>query len=150
LNGLPALLPPGLQGGDIGVTDFSASGVVLNYQAATGSSSTPGGTEELDLQGDNNIFIDSFNFPLNPTTFTFAGTTYDFSPFVFGAPYNTSFIIHLGADNTVIPALLGGGSFSGTSSFTGTATLVPEPASLCLLGLGGVIGLVGGIRRRKA
>jgi hypothetical protein len=136
----------GLAGGDIGVVDDT--GVVLNYLNNNGSTTGPGATEGLTLSGM--IFLDKANFPGNPTSFTSGTNTYEFSNFAFGASgIMTSFIITLNSADNLLGAIeSGSGTFGGTASFTAVATFVPEPASVFLLGMGGIAGLA--MRRRRA
>jgi hypothetical protein len=138
----------GNAGGDIGITDDT--GVVLNYLVASGDTTTPGTVEGLTLGGSINL--DDVNFPGNPTTLTVGTTTYDFGLFGTAANTLTSFIITLNSSNDIIDALLSGtpGTFSGSASFTAIATIVPEPASVVMLCMGGVITTFAGRRRRKA
>jgi hypothetical protein len=140
--------PLGGAGGDIGIQDDT--GVVLNYQPSVGNSSTPGGTESVSLTGAVNI--DTANFPSNPTTYTSAGTTYDFSPFLPGSAYMTSITVTLASSEDLINALLSGtpSTFTGNASVTLVAIAVPEPASATLLCMGGLFATVVTRRRRKA
>jgi len=135
----------GLAGGDIGVADDT--GVVLNYLANNGSTTGPGSTEGVNLSGQ--VYLDTANFPGNPTTYTSGGNTYDFSLFTYGlSNVVTSYIFTLNSGDDLLGAIMSGnGTFAGTASFSLVATIVPEPASVMLLGMGGVIGLA--VRRRR-
>jgi hypothetical protein len=139
--------PLGAAGGDIGIQDDT--GVVLNYQPNIGNTSTPGATESLSLTGAVNI--DTANFPGNPTTYTSGGNTYDFSPFLPGSSYLTSITITLASSEDLIDALLSGtpSTFTGNASVTLVAMAVPEPASVTLLCMGGMVCGFAGIRRRR-
>jgi hypothetical protein len=86
--------------------------------------------------------------PASGTTFTQGATTYNFSPF----QNFTSFTLSLGtqdATGVLIYDVLksGNGTFSGTGQFDQFITPTPEPASIMLLGIGGVLTIV--LRRRK-
>jgi hypothetical protein len=135
-------------GGDIGITDDT--GVVLNYLVNSGQTTTAGLVEGLNLGGTINL--DTVNFPGNSSQLVVGSTTYDFSLFGSGSSAVTSFIITLNSSQDLIDSLLTGtpGTFSGTASFTAVAMVVPEPTSVVLLGMGGVLTTLASRRRRKA
>ena len=125
--GIPSLTPPG------------APNVVFDYSISFGQASANG----LTMTGA--IALD----PASSTTFTVGSNTYDFSGF---QNFNF-FTLSLGtqaANPTLIYDVLksGNGTFSGTGQFDQFTTVVPEPSSVVLLGIGGVLAIVA--RRRKA
>jgi hypothetical protein len=124
------------------LTPPSAPNVVFNYSIAGGQNFADG----LTLTGAVQLA------PGSATTFTQGTTTYDFSAF-----QNVAFFtLSLGTQdttgtlmNSVLAA--GNGTFAGTGQFDQfiTTTMIPEPASVVLLGIGGVVA-VAARRRRKA
>lgn len=114
------------------VTNFGQ--VVFDYSIAEGTTNG----NNLSLVGT--VFID----PSSPaTSATVGGTTYDFSAFLTPAPFFFTFSASLGDIIATLNA--GAGSFTGSASFS--QNIVPEPASLTLLGVTGVVTLA--LRRRR-
>ena len=142
IPGLSGHFTPNLNETKYGISSLTPAGapnVVFDYSISFGQVSANG----LTMAGA--IALD----PASATTFTQGSTTYDFSAF---ATF-TSFTLSLGtqaSDPTLIYDALksGNGTFSGTGQFDQFATPVPEPASMVLLGIGGLFTLAA--RRRKA
>jgi hypothetical protein len=137
--GLSGHFIPNLNSTKYGISSLTpaSSNVVFDFSISFGQASANG----LTMTGS--IALD----PASGTMFT-QGTTYDFSPFQnFG-----TFTLSLGTQNSD-PTLLydvlksGNGTFSGTAQFD-QFTAVPEPASLVLLGIGGLLTIIA--RRRKS
>lgn len=145
---------PSANNSQYGIADFS--GVVFDYQIGLGTTNS----NNLSLTGI--AFLD----PSSPSSTYFdsgSGNTYDFSPFYAGPPGPTGsgpgeFFMSLNASTGDIIASLTAaaadpnagdqfGSFSGSASFS--QLLTPEPSSMVLLGIGGVVTFVAR-RRRKA
>jgi len=128
-----------------GVANFG--GVVFDYIISLGTTNS----NNLSLTGV--VFLD----PASPASTFFdvvSGNTYDFSAFYAGPPGPSgngpgSFFMSLNADTGDIIGTLnaGNGFFSGSASFS--QLLVPEPSSMVLLGIGGLVSVVAR-RRRKA
>jgi len=117
-----------------GVVDFN--GVVFDYILGFGSATG----NLLTLSGT--VFVD----PASPSqTFTNGVNTYDVSAFDTPATFGITFSDQTG---NLIPSLVSGnGTFNGTASFSQFTT--PEPSSVVLLGMGGILTVVAR-RRRKA
>lgn len=117
-----------------GIADMT--GVVQDYILALGT--TLGNILSLD----GTVFVDPFS---PATTYVANGNTYDFSLFENPAPFFFTFSASVGSIIDTLNA--GNGTFSGTASFS--QFVVPEPSSVLLLGIGGVVSVVAR-RRRKA
>jgi hypothetical protein len=141
IPGLSGHFIPNLNSTKYGIASLtppSAPNVVFDYEISFGQVSADG----LTMTGA--IALD----PASGTTFTQGATTYDFSPF---QTFST-FTLSLGAQDatgTLIYDVLkaGNGTFSGTGQFDQFSTVVPEPGSIVLLAIG---GLLTAARRRKA
>jgi len=122
-------------------------GVVFDYVIGLGTTNS----NNLSLTGV--VFLD----PASPASSFFdvvSGNTYDFSAFYAGPPGPSGsgpgqFFMSLNASVGDIIATLnaGNGTFAGSASFS--QLLVPEPSSMVLLGIGGLVSVVAR-RRRKA
>jgi hypothetical protein len=126
--GVTSLTPPG------------APNVVFDYTISFGQVANNG----LTMTGA--VALD----PASATTLTVGSTTYDFSAFANFVPFTLS----LGTQDTtgtlVFDTLTSGnGTFIGTGQFDQAAPVVPEPASVLLLGIGGVMTAVVGRRRKN-
>jgi hypothetical protein len=117
-----------------GIEDFS--GVVFDYIIALGT------TNGNDLALTGTVFLD----PASPsTTFTNGINTYDVSAFMTPAQFGFTFTDQTG--NLINMLTSGDGSINGTANFSQFTT--PEPSSIVLLGVGGLLSVVAR-RRRKA
>jgi len=117
-----------------GVVDFN--GVVFDYIIGFGSATG----NLLTLSGT--VFVD----PSSPSqTFTNGINTYDVSAFDNPATFGITFSDQSG--NLINSLTTGNGTFDGTASFS--QFIVPEPSSVVLLGMGGLLTVVAR-RRRKA
>jgi hypothetical protein len=128
---------PGLPG--YGISDLTSASVLFDYGITSGLVNGDG----LTMTGA--VALD----PTGATTFTQGSTTYDFSNF----NNFTFFTLSLGtqdATGTLIynTLLAGNGTFSGTGQFDQFVATVPEPSSVLLLGIGGIVTVLGR-RRRK-
>jgi hypothetical protein len=121
--------------GKFGVQNLSQ--VVFDYTPTTGTTSAGGAVQGLTLSGS--VRLDS----LSPATSLAAGAvTYDFSPF---AGPNGAFTFTFNSANDIVGDLLSGsGTFTGSASFS--LVSVPEPATVVLFGLAGVVAVA---RRRR-
>jgi hypothetical protein len=141
-------------GGTLGVQDFS--GVVFDYNSVTGSTfaQTVGSNTVYQLNLGGSINVDPIL--TNGNTLTVGSNTYDFSMFL---PPGGSFSLSLNSSTNIAAAIqdafnnpLNTDTFSGSGQFVADvspATVTPEPASLTLLGIGGVLVTYVG-RRRKS
>ncbi|HEY7088451.1 MAG TPA: PEP-CTERM sorting domain-containing protein [Tepidisphaeraceae bacterium] len=140
IPGLSGHFVPNLNTTKYGISSLTPPGspnVVFDYSISFGQVSANG----LTMTG-----VDALD-PASATTFTQGATTYDFSGFV---NFNT-YTLSLGtqdATGVLVYNVLksGNGTFSGTGQFDQFTQVVPEPASIVLLG--GVLTVVA--RRRKA
>jgi len=134
------LLNPTTQLGLTSLSPPSSPNVVFDYGIAFGQAAANG----LTLTGV--IALD----PASATTLNVGSTTYDFSRF---ATF-TNFTLSLGTQDLNDPTLLydvlksGNGTFVGTGQFDAAAAVVPEPTSIVLFGISGLVGVLA--RRRKA
>jgi len=118
----------------------SSPNVVFDYSITFGQVSANG----LTMTGV--VALD----PASATTFTSGADTYDFSAFT----NFTFFTLSIGTQDstgTLIYDTLkaGNGSFAGTGQFDQFVTVIPEPASVVLLGIGGIVTTVVARRRRS-
>jgi hypothetical protein len=113
--------------------------IVFDYSIAFGQAAANG----LTLTGA--VALD----PSSATSLTVGTTTYDFSPFENFSNFTLSLGTQGGTDPTLLYDVLksGKGSFGGTGQFD-QAAIVPEPTTVMLAGIAGVVGLL--VRRRKA
>jgi hypothetical protein len=116
--------------------------VLFDYNNTSGNTFHVPGTFGLSLGGTVNID------PASPLTqITANGHTYDFGQF--SLPNLGSFTITLNSsDNLIADIINGSGTFGGSASFSQVVSAVPEPASIVLLGVGGILAVAA--RRRKA
>jgi len=140
IPGLSLHFFPPLNSTQFGIPTLANTSVVFDYSIAGGQVFANGltltGTAQLD--------------PSGATTFTSGGNTYDFSAFT-----NPGFFtLSLGTQDTN-PTLIydvlksGNGTFSGTGQFDAQVSVVPEPSSVLLLGIGGIVTVLSR-RFRKA
>jgi hypothetical protein len=142
IPGLSGHFVPNLNTTQYGITTLTPPGapnVVFDYSISFGQASANG----LTMTGI--VALDA----ASATTFTQNSTTYDFSAFQSFA----TFTLSLGAQDATGVLVYntlksGNGTFSGTGQFDQFVTAVPEPASIALLGIGGVLAVVA--RKRKA
>jgi hypothetical protein len=143
IPGLSGHFTPNLNTTQFGLTSLTPAGapnVVFDYSISFGQAAANG----LSLTGA--VALD----PASATTLTVGTTTYDFSRF---ATF-TNFTLSLGTQDLNDPTLLydvlksGNGTFEGTGQFDAAAAVVPEPTSIVLFGISGLVGVLA--RRRKA
>jgi len=142
-------------GGTLGIQDFS--GVVFDYNSVVGQTSnqTVLGNTTYTLTLGGSINIDTGL--TNGTTLTIGATTYDFSPFL--PPDLGSFTLQLNSSQNIIADLQAAAAeppgstttytFSGSGAFVADVTVIPEPASITLLGIGSVMASAM-VRRRRS
>jgi hypothetical protein len=142
LPGLSGHFTPNLNTTQFGLTSLTPPGspnVVFDYAISFGQAAANG----LTLTGA--VALD----PASATTLTVGADTYNFSLF---SNFN-NFTLSLGsqdATGTLIYDTLksGNGSFTGTGEFDAAVALVPEPTSIVLAGVCGLVTVF--TRRRKA
>jgi len=143
IPGLSGHFVPNLNSTKFGLTSLTPPGapnVVFDYALSFGQVSANG----LTLTGA--IALD----PASATSLTIGPDTYDFSAFA----NFTNFTLSFGTQDPNNPTLLydvlksGNGSFSGTAQFDAAVSIVPEPTSVVLVGVAGLVGVW--TRRRKA
>jgi len=117
---------------------FNYTYVVTITDFATKTSTTPLGTGTFTItgrlqgrMGNNQVNIDNLNFAVSPATLPIGGALY------------TVTVNNNGGYTAPGP------NFSGALGAHISATAVPEPASMALVGLGG-LGAFGMFRRRRA
>jgi len=143
IPGLSGHFTPNLNSTKFGLTSLTPPGapnVVFDYTISFGQVSANG----LTLTGA--IALD----PASATSITIGADTFDFSQFTGFAPFTLS----LGTQDPNNPTLLydvlksGNGSFIGTAQFDAAVSVIPEPTSVVLFGVAGLVGVLA--RRRKA
>jgi len=143
IPGLSGHFTPDLNSTKIGLTSLTPAGapnVVFDYSLTFGQVAANG----LTLSGA--IALD----PASAQTLTIGADTYHFSQFNGFAPFTLS----LGTQDPNNPNLLydvlksGNGSFTGTAQFDAAVSIIPEPTSVVLVGVAGLVGVWS--RRRKA